>query len=177
MKNIKSNKAITLIALVITIVVLIILATVVINLSLGNNGIINKAKIATQEYKNAQDYEEEQIAKYSNEIDAIANGNRGTVTLTEEEYKKLEKDATTLIVNGNIPTKAEANNTWVKVGNYPLNYNKTDLYIKSFMCEVDGKDDVSYFGAQLQLRDDGIYYWANDFGRWGVPIMIFLGLR
>ena len=40
MKNIKGEKAITLIALVITIVVLIILAGVIINLTLRQNGII-----------------------------------------------------------------------------------------------------------------------------------------
>ena len=42
--KIKDNKAITLIALVVTIIVLIILAGVSINLVLGDNGIITKAK-------------------------------------------------------------------------------------------------------------------------------------
>ena len=42
----KKNKGITLVALVVTIVVLLILAGVSINLVLGNNGIIAKAKDA-----------------------------------------------------------------------------------------------------------------------------------
>ena len=42
----KKNKGITLVALVVTIVVLLILAGVSINLVLGNNGIIAKAKEA-----------------------------------------------------------------------------------------------------------------------------------
>ena len=42
----KNNKGITLVALVVTIVVLLILAGVSINLVLGNNGIIAKAKEA-----------------------------------------------------------------------------------------------------------------------------------
>ena len=42
----KNNKGITLVALVVTIVVLLILAGVSINLVLGNNGIIAKAKDA-----------------------------------------------------------------------------------------------------------------------------------
>ena len=72
MKNIKSNKAITLIALVITIVVLLILATVVIRIGLGENGIFSKAKLARQEYLNAQAAEQEAI----NGIDwKLANGN------------------------------------------------------------------------------------------------------
>ena len=57
---------ITLIALVITIVVLIILATVAIQLSLGNNGIFNRAKTAKEQYQNAQDYESTEIAKMTN---------------------------------------------------------------------------------------------------------------
>ena len=42
----KTEKGITLVALVVTIVVLLILAGVSINLVLGNNGIIAKAKEA-----------------------------------------------------------------------------------------------------------------------------------
>ena len=75
-KLLKEKKAITLIALVITIVVLIILAGVLINISLGNNGLFNKAKTAKEMYTNAQDYEEEQIAKTTNEIDSYVDGNR-----------------------------------------------------------------------------------------------------
>ncbi len=44
--NMKNNKGITLVALVVTIVVLLILAGVSINLVLGNNGIIVKAREA-----------------------------------------------------------------------------------------------------------------------------------
>ena len=47
-KQYKSNKGITLIALVVTIVVLLILAGVSLNLVLGNNGIITKAKDAKE---------------------------------------------------------------------------------------------------------------------------------
>ena len=47
--NMRKNKGITLVALVVTIVVLLILAGVSINLVLGNNGIIAKAKEAQRE--------------------------------------------------------------------------------------------------------------------------------
>ena len=61
-----------------TIVVLIILATVAIQLSLGNNGIFNRAKTAKEQYQNAQDYEETEIEKITNNIDSytsyVANG-------------------------------------------------------------------------------------------------------
>ena len=53
----KNNKGITLIALVITIVVLIILAAVAINLTLGENGLFNRAKYSKElhEYEAAKE--------------------------------------------------------------------------------------------------------------------------
>ena len=53
----KNNKGITLVALVVTIVVLLILAGVSINLVLGNNGIITKAKEAAEKTVAAQEKE------------------------------------------------------------------------------------------------------------------------
>ena len=56
------------------IVVLIILAGVLINISLGNNGLFNKAKTAKEMYVNAQEYEDTEIAKTANQIDEYAGG-------------------------------------------------------------------------------------------------------
>ena len=75
-KCIKEKKGITLIALVITIVILIILAGVLINISLGNNGLFNKAKTAKEMYTNAQAQEETEIAKMTNQIDGYATFTR-----------------------------------------------------------------------------------------------------
>ena len=47
--RIKENKAVTLIALVITIIVLLIIAVIALNLTLGENGIVKRAKQATEE--------------------------------------------------------------------------------------------------------------------------------
>ncbi len=71
MKILQRNrqKGITLIALVITIVILIILAGVAINLTVGENGIFNKAKFAKEKYTNEEYLEQEQL----NEIYAYLN--------------------------------------------------------------------------------------------------------
>ena len=98
---IRKNTGITLISLVISIIVIIILANVTIN-TLINNGIIDKAKTATQEYKNAQDYEETQIAKYSNEMDSKIDSSRETVTISKEDYDKLVEDVSELKQSHNI---------------------------------------------------------------------------
>ena len=90
---IMNKKGITLIALVITIVVLIILAAVAINLTLGKNGILNRAKTAKEQYQNAQEDEETQIAKYSNEIESYLDNNRelNNVSYYDGTYCTVEK--------------------------------------------------------------------------------------
>ena len=68
----KKEKGITLVALVITIVILIILATVTINATFGENGIIKKAQEAKEMTSNAIKSEEEGmnelLAEYANII-------------------------------------------------------------------------------------------------------------
>lgn len=51
MKNVKSNKGITLIALVITIIILLILAGISIATLTGENGLLSKANTAKTETK------------------------------------------------------------------------------------------------------------------------------
>ena len=60
--NVKSNHGITLIALVITIIILLILAGIVINLTIGENGIIKKAQQAGINYEEAGAREKLELA-------------------------------------------------------------------------------------------------------------------
>lgn len=55
----KKEKGITLVALVVTIVVLLILAGVSITMVLGQNGIVNKAKDAKENYTAAAGQEDQ----------------------------------------------------------------------------------------------------------------------
>ena len=76
-----SNKGITLISLVVTIIVLIILAGVSINLLFGQYGIVGRAKQAKEEFTNAQIEEQE----YLNYLDKqIADYNKGLPENTKE---------------------------------------------------------------------------------------------
>ena len=73
----KKNKGITLVALVVTIVVLLILAGVSINLVLGNNGIISKAKDA--ETKSAEASQNDLIGmnELAQQLEEQINGSSG----------------------------------------------------------------------------------------------------
>lgn len=57
----KSSKGVTLVTLVVTIIVLLILAGIAINLSLGDKGIIKKAKDVAEKYKKAEIEEQKQL--------------------------------------------------------------------------------------------------------------------
>ena len=74
MRNLK-EAGITLVALVVTIIVLLILAGVTINLALSNNGIIQRAKDASEAHKQGVQNETESMAYMEEAIDGL-----GTVT-------------------------------------------------------------------------------------------------
>lgn len=69
----RETKGITLIALVVTIIVLLILAGVAISLTIGQNGIINRAKDAVEIYEEAGIREKEGLNDLAGEIDKHAN--------------------------------------------------------------------------------------------------------
>ena len=73
----KNNKGITLVALVVTIVVLLILAGVSINLVLGNNGIIAKAKDAETKSAEASENDLKGMNSLVSEMEGALAGNGG----------------------------------------------------------------------------------------------------
>ena len=81
-QKLKSNKAITLIALVVTIVVLLILAGISLNLVLGNNGLIKKSKYAKEETTVADEKEKVEMAYVSAALKKLGD------TVTAEELQE-----------------------------------------------------------------------------------------
>jgi len=96
LQYISNFSGITLIALVVTIVVLIILATVSINIIFAEEGIIERAKLAKQDYANAEEEEKETLTEVSNSIDRYIKGEREKSTLLEERILNLETKITAL---------------------------------------------------------------------------------
>ena len=72
-RKIKTEKAITLIALIITVIVLLILAGVTINLTLGDNGIFKVAEQAARNYKDAEEKELGMLEDFTNTVDKHIN--------------------------------------------------------------------------------------------------------
>lgn len=90
--KVKDMKAITLIALIITIVILIILAGVIISITVGNGGIIDRTKRARTDYLNAQEFEKQYADELEGTVEGLVNGN-GSQTFTAEmiEFKPTWK--------------------------------------------------------------------------------------
>ena len=77
-KKIKRQvKGITLIALVVTIIVLLILAGVALNLTIGQNGIFQRAEIAANTWRNAETNEQLALQEGADLIEGYLNGNGG----------------------------------------------------------------------------------------------------
>ena len=76
----KSDRAITLIALVVTIIVLLILAGVTINSVVGTDGVIKKSKVSGNEYKKESEEKEKSIKELENITDDVNE--------TQEKYLK-----------------------------------------------------------------------------------------
>lgn len=87
-QEIKENKGITLLALVITIIVLLILAMVSISLVM-NTGIINHANNAVINYKEAEENEQKQLNVIEDEMEKYTE-NAEWWKLTEKEEKEIE---------------------------------------------------------------------------------------
>lgn len=161
MKKIEENKAITLVALVITIIILLILAGVTISFIFGNDGIITRAQSAVENYKEAENVENEAIAKVENYIVGFSRteGNSKmqcdvltTKTFTTNNWEKTDitynsiKDYSMLILQSGDGTVAWASTVFLpsqitNTGNYisvSINYNGSVAAIGISKNNTDG---------------------------------------
>ena len=115
----KNRKGITLVALVVTIVVLLILAGVSINLVLGNNGIIAKAKDAETKSAEASQNDLKGMNGLVSEMEGTLNGNSGKTELETEPYLPSDDfhyDTSTSVDTGLVIKDASGNEyVWVVV--------------------------------------------------------------
>lgn len=93
----KSNKAITLIALVITIIILIILAGVSINILFDGDGIVNKAKKSAKEYEEETAREKLEIKLLDLKTEKVSNSN-----YNENEYLNEQLANAGFLVDENV---------------------------------------------------------------------------
>ena len=149
----KNNKGITLVALVVTIVVLLILAGVSINLVLGNNGIIAKAKDA--ETKSAEASQNDLIGmnELAQQLEEQINGSTGNGGKTEPETvpylpsDDFHYDTSTSVDTGLVIKDGSGNEyVWVVVPRTTAVYAKTGLGKTTFT-------DADYTSIENDLKE------------------------
>ena len=175
----KKNKGITLVALVVTIVVLLILAGVSINLVLGNNGIIAKAKDAETKSAEASQNDLKGMNGLVSEMEGALAGNGGTGGSGTDTKVPAEATAETApyfpdntftkkegtIDKGLVIQDASGNEyVWVVVPRTTAVYKKTELGKTTFT-------DADYTNIETDLQNytstyrNGTSYsdtWAAD---------------
>ena len=112
----KNNKAVTLIALVITIVILVIIGGVAVGLTIGENGIINRAKQAAMMQKKAQYFEEIGLEIIQEQT---------------ERYEKAKEEAFILSINERLTGQKQASNQPVS------SYSKKSWIESTTMCDEE----------------------------------------
>ena len=153
----KQEKGITLIALVITIVILLILAGLTINLALGDGGLAQKAKEATENYQLAQEAEEDIIQ----ELEA-------NMAPTEEGYNSQEGVNEPVLTEGMIAVTWNGS-SWVKADESTSDWYAYDTTNKQWANVVTVKESGTKTRAEYMsstvgteiLEDDivGMYVW------------------
>ena len=98
--NLKSNKAITLVALIITIIVLLILAGVTLNMVLGENGLINKAQSSVDKYQQSSINEQKLLNSIEEYFDSNVQRDK-ELTLSETSGTCLYPNTLSFTVTNN----------------------------------------------------------------------------
>ena len=157
MNKLKSKKGITLVALVVTIVVLLILAGVSINLVLGNNGIIAKAKDAETKSAEASQNDLKGMNGLVSEMEGALAGNGSTGSgnggkLEPETVPYLPSDdfhydTSTSVDTGFIIADSNGNEyVWVVVPRTAAVYKTTGLGKTTFT-------DADYTSIENDLKE------------------------
>ncbi len=129
-QKLKNNKAITLIALVVTIVVLLILAGISISLVIGDNGLIQKSKDAKLETRAGTVEDEVTVWKQNNAVNrSIGNGTDDPDTmiqglidrglLNEDEIDREQEIITIKRKNGSIVKQISYSNVDINISKTP----------------------------------------------------------
>ena len=153
--KVKTNKGITLIALVITIIVLLILAGVTIAMLTGNNGILTKVKEAKEKTKQAEQEEIYALESVLNSINSSAPSTDG--------YNENKQVNSPKITQGMIPVKWNGTNWQVcsQDDNKWYSYNNTDKKWANIMLS-DGKYKSDTVQVGQVVTDDelgSMYVW------------------
>ena len=141
------EKAITLIALVVTIVILLILAAVTITMTLGENGLFQRSKAAKDATIKAMSDEEVELAVSNLKMETTIRKltQEGSRKFLEDDLKKSDKD-TTVTINGND----------LKIKHRGNNYNVDQD------CNITDEGDFDAVEWDKTAAPENVFVWESD---------------
>lgn len=169
--NLKKYKGITMIALVITVVVMLILAGIVISLTIGDNGLINKLADAKEDYKNAENKEKQELDDLYSQM-LIATNDDSQITISMADLKTLiNEQVEQKLQNVNIDYSKEENevtltkevvipaNSWLENIDGPTIGPGTWLIFISGYTQANAWIRVGFYGTGMpsETYGDGSY--------------------
>ena len=143
----KNNKGITLISLIITIIILVILAGVTITTLVGENGILNKSKEASEKYIEEQVKEKITLAILDIQTQLRENEEINMQALIEYLPQKLEE----LSWNEDVTNETEEPEGKYKGYNFKIE--------KSFNMIITGKEELN---KKNENAEDLLFYASFD---------------
>ena len=144
--NLKSNKAITLVALIITIIILLILAGVSLTLILGDNGLINKTQSSVNAYQQAYQNEQYILNNYEDIISTIASNG-----INEKENLNVEVIGCNLGTSVNIASGYK----YVVIANSFWGYSSNNFSVRTGLVSQTNSTILSTKASQYKQNDYG----------------------
>lgn len=159
--NIKNSNGITLITLIITIILLLILAGIVINLSIGQNGIFNRTKQAKGKYEEVAEKEKLQAVLVEAAIQKETNMNynnkeflnnmleengmkvNGDLVIVEKYNFSIDRDKLEIIINENNNELCKIEVTYIGTTSFRVNISKVynEEEVKEYIYIIDGSHE------------------------------------
>ncbi len=163
----KNNKAITLIALVVTIIVLIILAGISIVMLTGQNGILNRAQEAKEKTETANTDEQRKLAQAEALMNTEKTAYKG-VNLPEG-FAPTKIEGEDSLDDGLVITDGKGNEfVWIEVPKTTTVYPTAELNITEFTDDVYTKIETDLHTYTKDYRNgtayDDVYYPDNANG-------------
>ena len=162
--KLKQNKAITLVALVITIIILLILATVTI-VELKNTKLFNKTIEARNKYKQSAEEENNTLDDYANKINEIAGGTSKNNATKTTKISSTD-GSKTIEISGNKVTVTESGTPTTVTIDKTKDPTEYDTATKNVLSKIYGTE-VEYTGnTDINAKTWRIFYidFANKYG-------------
>ena len=146
--KIKQEEGITLIALVVTIVVLLILAGISLNLVLGQNGVIGKAKDVKNLTEKGQAQDEVNLAINYLQIEDA------TSTLTQEDKRKiLEDELRKISADSSVSISGDG---------FKIIHKKYEFFVDEDLNVSDSEKEFDATEWDKKAAPEDIFIWKSD---------------